>query len=169
MSENYKSFAVANYILDKLDKYNIKDVTNLKLQKLLYFAYSINLVLYDEKLFTSQIHAYKLGPVVPDVYREFKNHGNGVITTRAYYDIDCGEVGIVKYSDLTDNDIKSIDIACSAQGNTKAWDLVDITHRKNSAWTKVYKHDQKHIEIPDNYIKEEFEQYIDTLAAYLLK
>jgi uncharacterized phage-associated protein len=36
-----KAFASANYILDKLEKFEINDVTNLKLQKLLYFAYGI--------------------------------------------------------------------------------------------------------------------------------
>ncbi len=170
IKESYKAFAVANYILDKLGKHKIKDVTNLKLQKLLYFAYGINLVLYDDILFDSNIHAYRLGPVIPDVYREFKDHGKNIITTRAHFlkDDDSGEVELASYSDFTTNDKKSIDIACSAKGHTKAWDLVDITHRKHSAWSKVYKEEKRHIDIPNSYIKKEFEQYIDTLAKYLL-
>ena len=170
MNEKHKSFAVANYILDTLDNYNIKDVTNLKLQKLLYFAYGINLVLYNEPLFTSEIHAYRLGPVVPDVYHEFKNHGNDIITTRAYYD-DSTDTDIesikVEYN-FSPEEIKSIDIACAAKGNVKAWNLVYETHQKDSAWSKVFNKNKQHIKILDDDIKKEFESRIDELATYLL-
>lgn len=166
----YKAFASSNYILDKLEKYKIRDVTNLKLQKLLYFAYGINLLLYDIKLFDAPIQAWKLGPVVPDVYREFKDSGDNTIKTRAYIlkEDFSGEVNIAKYDDFTENEKKSLNIACAAYGHKKAWTLVDITHKENSAWFKVYKENTKDILIPDDLIKNEFDKYINTLADYLL-
>lgn len=163
-------FAATNYILDKLAGYGIKDVTNLKLQKLLYFAYGINLLLYKQKLFQTSIQAWKLGPVVPEVYKEFKNSGNKSITTRAYTlkEDGSGDINLVKYTNFTENEKKSLDIACNAYAHKRAWALVDITNKKHSAWFKVYKENVGNISIPDNLIKEEFNQYIETLAEYLL-
>jgi uncharacterized phage-associated protein len=168
--EDKKAFACANYILDKLQSHKINDVTNLKLQKLLYFAYGIYKVLYDDSLFDDKIQAWTLGPVVPSVYHEFKDHGKNPITTRAYFlqDDYSGEVMLAKYDDFSENMIKSISIACAAYGHKTAWTLVDITHKDNSAWAKVYRKDKKGEHITDDAIKNEFNQYLDTLAIYLL-
>ena len=47
-------------------------VSNLKLQKLLYYAQAWHLALFDEPLFNDRIEAWVHGPVVPSVYRQFK-------------------------------------------------------------------------------------------------
>jgi uncharacterized phage-associated protein len=47
-------------------------VSNLKLQKLLYYAQAWQLALYDEPLFNDRIEAWVHGPVVPSVYRQYK-------------------------------------------------------------------------------------------------
>jgi len=47
-------------------------ISNLKLQKLLYYAQAWYLALYDEPLFDERIEAWVRGPVVPPVYGEFK-------------------------------------------------------------------------------------------------
>jgi uncharacterized phage-associated protein len=49
------------------------DITNLKLQKLLYYAQAWNLVFKDEELFAEDIEAWIHGPVVPSVFRRFKS------------------------------------------------------------------------------------------------
>lgn len=48
-------------------------VTNLKLQKLLYYAQGWYLALYNEPLFDDRIEAWPHGPVVPRIYGRFKN------------------------------------------------------------------------------------------------
>ena len=50
-------------------------ISNLKLQKLLYYAQAWFLALYDRPLFEERIEAWVHGPVVPPVYREFKSWG----------------------------------------------------------------------------------------------
>ena len=50
-------------------------ITNLKLQKLLYYAQAWNLALHDEPVFDETIEAWVYGPVVPQVYRAFKSFG----------------------------------------------------------------------------------------------
>jgi uncharacterized phage-associated protein len=50
-------------------------MTNMKLQKLLYYAQSIYLALHDEPLFSDEIQAWRYGPVCPaayQFYREFE-------------------------------------------------------------------------------------------------
>jgi uncharacterized phage-associated protein len=164
-----KAFASANYILDKLEKFEINDVTNLKLQKLLYFAYGIYFILYDKKLFTSPIQAWKLGPVIPKVYHEFKNHGGKPITTRVFIANEDEEdsARLAEYS-FTEEESKSLSIACAAYGHKKARTLVDITHNKNSAWSRAWNQNRRHILIPDEDIRNEFDGYLDNLAKYLL-
>lgn len=51
-------------------------LTNLKLQKILYYAQAWHLALYDKPLFEDAIEAWIYGPVVPRVYRQFKKFRN---------------------------------------------------------------------------------------------
>lgn len=50
-------------------------LTNLKLQKLLYYAQAWHLALYDDPLFDETLEAWVHGPVVPSVYHEYKSFG----------------------------------------------------------------------------------------------
>lgn len=51
-------------------------ITNLKLQKLLYFAQAAHLALYDQPIFKEEIQAWKFGPVVPTIYKKFSEYEN---------------------------------------------------------------------------------------------
>lgn len=48
-------------------------VSNLKLQKLLYYAQAWHLAIHDEPLFSDPIQAWVHGPVVPSVYHRYKD------------------------------------------------------------------------------------------------
>jgi len=50
-------------------------ITNLKMQKLLYYAQAWHLVYFKKPLFREAIQAWEFGPVVPKVYTEFKKFG----------------------------------------------------------------------------------------------
>jgi uncharacterized phage-associated protein len=45
------------------------EMTNMKVQKLLYYSQSLHLALYDEPLFGEEIQAWRYGPVCPLAYR----------------------------------------------------------------------------------------------------
>lgn len=45
------------------------EMTNMKVQKLLYYAQSLHLALYNEPLFEEEIQAWRYGPVCPPAYR----------------------------------------------------------------------------------------------------
>ena len=52
-----------------------RQCSNKKLQKLVYYAQAWHLALYEEPLFEDEIEAWIHGPVVPNVYREYKKFG----------------------------------------------------------------------------------------------
>jgi len=51
-------------------------VSNLKMQKLLYYAQAWHLVFFNKALIQEEIEAWELGPVIPEAYHEFKSFGN---------------------------------------------------------------------------------------------
>lgn len=61
---------VARYFIVKAYEDSIEaEMTNMKVQKLLYYAQSLHLAMYDEPLFEEEIQAWRYGPVCPPAYR----------------------------------------------------------------------------------------------------
>lgn len=48
-------------------------MTNMKVQKLLYYSQSLYLALHDEPLFEEEIQAWRYGPVCPPAYRFYSD------------------------------------------------------------------------------------------------
>lgn len=70
-----RALQVAKYFINLSNSDEKENITNLKLQKLLYYAQGFYLALENEPLFSDEIQAWAHGPVVPDVYSEFKRYG----------------------------------------------------------------------------------------------
>ena len=167
------TFACANYIIENLHKRNIDYLTNLKLQKLLYFAYGVHLSLFNEKLFEGEIQAWKHGPVVPLVYHEFKDCGKNPITPNSLARI------VIDFSDefevpridkeQQENKAKSLFVSYATYGEKNAWELVEMLHNgERAAWKKHYDENKKGKVIPDEDILVEFEKRIDEIATFIL-
>ena len=62
-SEAAQYFILRAYQDDRADQ-----MTNMKVQKLLYYAQSLYLALFDEPLFPEEIQAWRYGPVCPSAY-----------------------------------------------------------------------------------------------------
>ena len=61
---------VASYFIIRAYEDGIEaEMTNMKVQKLLYYAQSLHLALYDEPFFKEDIQAWRYGPVCPPAYR----------------------------------------------------------------------------------------------------
>ena len=54
-------------------------LSNLKLQKMLYYEQGFHLALFGTPLFSDSIEAWMYGPVVPAVYEYYKSCGNNGI------------------------------------------------------------------------------------------
>ncbi len=65
---------VADYFLASVDEESGDNITNLKLQKLLYYAQGFHVAMRDGKpLFPESVLAWKHGPVVQQVYRAYRH------------------------------------------------------------------------------------------------
>ena len=67
------------YIRD-FENEDTDDITNMKLQKLLFYAQSAFLAIKGVPLFNNNILAWEHGPVIPEIYDKFKINGNKGIT-----------------------------------------------------------------------------------------
>ena len=61
-------YDIAKYFLAQADEEIGDLISNLKLQKLVYYAQGFYLALHDEALFPEDIEAWTHGPVVPVLY-----------------------------------------------------------------------------------------------------
>jgi uncharacterized phage-associated protein len=65
---------VANYLICSAHDSG-SFISNLKLQKLLYYAQAWHLALFDKKLFADRFQAWIHGPAIPSIYRTYKKYG----------------------------------------------------------------------------------------------
>ena len=79
----YSALSVARYIIDYCNEQG-RGVSNLKLQKILYFVQAEFLVSTpkNQPCFRDRIEAWDFGPVVPNVYHQYKIFGSAVIPAR---------------------------------------------------------------------------------------
>ena len=78
----YDPRAIANLILDEAQQMG-RPVTNLALQKLLYFAHALFLIRRKQQLVSGYFEAWQYGPVHPTAYQAFKSAADQPISFRA--------------------------------------------------------------------------------------
>ena len=111
---------IADYFLSKTIGEESK-ITNLKLQKLLYYAQGLHLALFDKELFSEEIEAWQHGPVCVSIYHKFKNGSNTIQCE------DC-EKDFSKI--LSSEQIEFLDEIYDVFGQFSAWKLRDMTHEE---------------------------------------
>ncbi len=120
----YSATEIAKYIISQCLSLG-KPVSNLKLQKMMYFLWVDFYKQTGRRLFLDNICAWQLGPVVPEVYYEYCSYAGRPIQ-RAYTTNIGGEDGQIINRILAD------------YVNVPANVLVDRTHENGSAWDCVY-------------------------------
>ena len=72
---------VAEYVITYSE---VKDygISNLKLQKILYLIQAYSLIHTKKPCFSEDIEAWDFGPVIPEVYRKYKQFGSTDIQIR---------------------------------------------------------------------------------------
>ncbi len=85
---NLTAHDVAKYFLAQVSEDYGDTVSNLKLQKLVYYAQGFCLALLDRPLFDDVILAWEHGPVVSSLYAIYKASGSGAIRLPNDVDFD---------------------------------------------------------------------------------
>ena len=116
--------AVVDYFICRSNESNGKmPLTNKKLQKLLYYAQAWNLVFNGEKLFVEDIEAWVHGPVVPVVYRKYKEYGYTQIVEDAKID----------ESKFTHSELETLDEVWKVYGKFDG-DYLEILSHSEDPW-----------------------------------
>lgn len=120
----------AYYLINKFNN-DRKDVTNLHIQKLMYFfeAYYMN-VYKVEQLYDCNFCAWAYGPVAIPLYKELKRFGNGKIELTEQNKIDAEKISNEKK--------KLLDNIYNVFKEVPAMRLVEFTHMSGSPWKEVW-------------------------------
>lgn len=147
MKGKYTASFIAKWFLyynDRMmDEEDAEYISNLKLQKLLYYAQGCFLAINDMPLFNEKIVNWMHGPVVEEVYFEYRRYGSAGIEYNNDFD-----------SSMMDKEDEALLInVYEIFGKYSAWGLRNMTHQedpwKNTCQNQV---------IPQELIKEYFKK-----------
>ena len=136
-------------------------ISNLKLQKVIYFIQAFFLISTSEPCFKEKIEAWDFGPVVPEAYREYNQFGSSNIPRVSYIvEFDSEDIWnstVKRYEDnsICEDDQKRIEEVVDKFSEYSATDLVAITHDQ-APWKDAYV-PRMNNEITVNAIKEYFD------------
>lgn len=117
---------VISYFLSLVREEEGDVMTNLRLQKLLYYAQAFHLAMNDEPLFKNKIEAWVYGPVVPDVFNKYKDNEDGIIRAKE----------ASGHNGLSDDIRELLDEVYIVYGQFSASALIDISHSE-PPWYKT--------------------------------
>ena len=104
-------------------------LTNLKLQKLLYYQQGFHLAVFSTPLFEEDIEAWMYGPVVPIVYNEYSSYGSSSLPE------------VRESISLSDDEEELFNEVYDAYRDFSAIGLMNRTH-KEKPWASVSPHDR---------------------------
>ncbi|WOE32747.1 MULTISPECIES: Panacea domain-containing protein [unclassified Acinetobacter] len=156
-NKKYTAMDIANYIVwyvNRNAENPLCELTPLKLQKILYYIASTYFKKTGTRLFSEHIQKWQYGPVVKEVYHEFKGFGfHHISKPKASLTIcDSGTFSISRkeYDPLElsgDNEFTNIaNKIISTYAPWKAFDLVELTHTEE-AWKDFESDIMKGIEL----------------------
>jgi uncharacterized phage-associated protein len=141
---------VAKYFLSLTDEDAGDTISNLKLQKLLYYAQGFHLALHGKPIFSDRIEAWRHGPVVRSVYGEYANYRDGSIPPPENFDPKT----------IDEESRELLDEVYRIYGQYSAWRLRDMTHDE-PPWKDAWQKDGGEQEISHKALKKYFITLID--------
>ena len=124
---SYSVLNIANKIIASTNTEQGETISNLKLQKLLYYMQGFFIAVFDKKLFENEIEAWQYGPVVREMYEHFKEFGSGTITLKADVEI----------LDLSEAESQLFNDVMEEYGQFSAIKLMNMTHEE-LPWKNVF-------------------------------
>lgn len=138
MTGNYSASLIAKWFVDWA---NAEDagLSNMKLQKLLYYAQGHHLAKTGAPLFRDQIQAWSHGPVVPTVYKEFKRFGAE--------DVSLADDDSFEWNQVDADTTQFLNKVWNTYGGIAAWKLRNMTHAE-TPWKEHFEEGTYFTEIP---------------------
>jgi uncharacterized phage-associated protein len=160
--------SVANMLLDIAAEQQ-RPLTNLALQKLLYFAHGIFLIETGKPLVSGYFEAWQYGPVHPAVYKAFQEAGEKAISSRASR-VDVVTRVRTRLPPPSDPAIRDVCRRVMVNyGRLTAGRLVDISHAKDAPWQYIVNKAKTSLalglRIPDDVIVKRFRHHKVSVGA----
>lgn len=133
-------------------------VTQMKLQKMVFFAHGVYMALNNgDPLIQEEFQAWQFGPVIPNIYYEYKTFGNQPIICDSKYSSD-------ENKNLQDDELamRAIDYTWQVTKNLSAYTLSNWTHIKGSPWEVTYVPGFSSIPIDNILIAKYFKKMFET-------
>lgn len=147
----YDAIDVANYIVNYCIDNN-DPVSNLKLQKVLYYVQAASLVEHDDIMFRDDICAWKYGPVVESVYHNFKWFVDKAIDEKV-----TGKYDFFENEDddsynpeeiIMESDRNLIQKVITSYKSYSALSMVKKTHNE-APWKNAYANNEEYIKVTE--------------------
>ena len=121
-------FDVADFFIQMTNHSEDDQITNLKLNKLLYYAQGAFLARTGKPLFENNMEAWTYGPVIPDVYHKYKVCGKNPIAS--------GEEEFDR-SHFTEEEFEVLLDVMREFGQYTGTKLVTLTHKPGTPWSET--------------------------------
>ena len=147
---SHSSLAVARYLLDRGAECG-RQLTPMKIIKLVYMAHGWMLGLYGRPLISEDVEAWKYGPVIPALYREIKSfRGNPVPPEQICPPED--------ETDFDELERSVMDQTMDVYGSHTAIRLSRMTHAPGTPWDTIYNEIRGELVIPNDLIEEHYRE-----------
>jgi uncharacterized phage-associated protein len=161
----YRAAAIANELLDLSNQAGRK-ITQIEIQKLVYFAHGWNLALRDQPLIGEMVEAWQYGPVVRSLYDAFKKFGSEPITEKAVSWRMSADGRFLNEIPSIQSETPADDVFARAlvrsiwqkYGTLAPFKLVEITHLPDSPWRQALEQNKTYI--PNESIQAYFKTLI---------
>ncbi len=163
----YDPRRVANLLLGEARRIGLS-ISNLSLQKLLYFSHGFALIQHQIPLVSGYFEAWHYGPVHPAVYEAFKSAQANPITFKAQAcDVLTGKS--IALSDIDATDVRRLaQKVLAGYGDLSPGQLVNIVHAKRGPWDFIVEKAAHSIvlgmQIPNDIIAERFRYHLISVA-----
>lgn len=149
----YEALAIANYFLDRFNN----KLNPMKLEKLCFFAYMWNLVLYKKPLFKEMICVDEFGIRIISIFDEFSLAGTKLIKSKGLvYNCYLDEFVEAKISINDDKTAKLLDRIIEVYGDFSSLELSSILNKEGGLFDMISKQypNRRYVNIPDKLIQE---------------
>lgn len=137
-------------------------VTQMKLQKMAYFAHGYHLAKYGQSLVEEEFEAWKFGPVVQSIYQDYKLYGSDSIIGTGL--ISSG-VKKLEEAELNEAAKDAVEYTWKLTKNLSASQLSKWSHRDGSPWAEVYEEGFVSNPIKNETIQEYFKRILSKPSA----
>lgn len=135
----YDVRALANLVIDLAEADRVM-LTNIQINKIVYFIYADYLVLHDRRLTGAKIEAWNYGPVFRELYHQFKKFGREPIKGRAELINPVNGKREIARCNIAAEDADFIKENSHKYFRMSAFYLVDQSHVEGGPWDRVWNH-----------------------------